>query len=163
VRIATIWGHRTQDVVGGQTQNGVGNRIIGYAAVEQGLGNGVLTVYGFDVFRGSPTVEPTALGAALIPRGNLIAAGLRYQMPLGRMMTFVPRGEARISTAASPTDAKLLLSGLSYRLGFDLRRQLSDGFALVLQGSGLTGHVVQGGEDVGLRGMRAALHAEWRP
>lgn len=166
LRAAGIWSHRRPDQVGARRQNGVGNRIVGYAALEQGVGGGVLTIYGFDVFRGSPFLEETAVGAAVLPRGNLIAAGLRYQVPVGSGMTFVPRAEGRLATAArSVAESRLRMSGASLRAGFDLRREITRDLAVVVQGGGLTGFVVPelDGVRVGLKGFRAALHAEWRP
>jgi hypothetical protein len=34
---------------------------------------------------------------------------------------------------------------------------------VVVQGSGMTGFVVQNFEHVGFSGVRGAIHAEWRP
>ncbi len=164
LRTAVMWSARRQDEVGTTTQNGVGNRIIGYAALNQGLGPGTATIFVFDVFRGSPILEPGLVGAAILPRGNLIAFGGRYDWAVGLRTTISPRGEYRISTAAaSDGSSKLLLAGQTFRFGVDLRHALTRALSVALQGSGITGFVVQSGAHVGVTGYRVSLHGEWRP
>jgi hypothetical protein len=164
VRVAGIWTHRQKDHFGGDVMNGVGNRIIGYASLNQGLGAGTLTLYGFDVFRGTPFREETALGAPILPRGNLIATGARYEFRLGRSVTVGPRVEFRLSAQARDiTQSKLLLSGESLRFGTDIRFTASRSFAVVLQGGGMSGFVKRADTKVGFRGFRLALHGELTP
>lgn len=161
VRSAFIYAARAKDQVASQTQNGVGNRFIGYLSVNQQLGRMALTLYGFDVFRGEPQIEASAAGAAILPRGNLLVGGFRLAMPLGASMEFTPRAELRFSAAApDTTGAAMERLGASTRLGFDLRRQLSPGTALVLQGGYVTGSVRQATADVGFSGFRSAVHLE---
>jgi hypothetical protein len=164
LRTAVIFAARQQDQVGASTQNGVGNRIIGYASVNQGLGPGTLTLFVFDVFRGSPILEPGLVGAAILPRGNLVSLGGRYDWSLGLQTTVSPRAEFRLSTAAPPEgNSKLLLAGQSFRYGADIRRQFGRSLTGAVQIDGLTGFVVQAGERIRMNGYRASLHLEWRP
>ena len=150
--------------VGDSTKNGVGHRLIGYASVNQAVGAGSITLYGYDVFRGDPQIEQTAQGAAILPRGNLIAAGGRVDWPLGQRVVVSPQGEFRRS-AAAPSDSVTALEklGQSLRVGADVRLQVAPKAALVLQGGAVTGHVLQAGTRVNLSGYRASLHLELRP
>lgn len=164
LRTAVIWSSRRQDAVGAQTQNGIGNRIIGYASVSHGLGPGQAVVYGFDVFRATPTLEPGLAGAAVLPRGNLIAVGGRYDWPVMGGVSLAPRVEFRLSAAArSASDPRLRLLGQSVRFGVDVRKQLGRQFTVAVQGDGVTGFVVQSGEHIGFDGFRVSLQGEWRP
>ncbi len=165
LRVAGIVAHRVKDAVGGQTQNGVGTRFIGYVSVNHGIGNSSLTVYGFDVYRANAQLEATAVGAAVLPRGNLFVAGARFAMPLGRgrATSVIPKAEFRLSSAAPDQSGELRKSGQSLRVGADLRHRLSRQLELIFQGDGATGFVVQEGGHIGFNGFRAALHLEVTP
>ncbi|NIM48100.1 MAG: hypothetical protein GTN78_00705 [Gemmatimonadales bacterium] len=165
LRFAGIYAARQKDQLGGQTKHGVGNRIIGYLALSQGLGSAMsVTLYGFDVFRSNPQIEPTALGAAILPRGNLLALGGRLAFALGRRTSFTPHAEYRISAIAVDTsDTTLRRAGSTVRMGAELRHGFGWRTAVVLQGSGVFGNVVQAGRDINLRGFRAALKLELIP
>lgn len=166
VRLAAIFASRQKDQVAAQTQNGVGNRMIEYLAVNQGLGSSQLTLYGFDVYRGSPQVEATAAGAAILPKGNLLALGARFAVPLksGGTSRITPRLEYRVSSAAPDTaTATMQRLGSSVRAGMDLQFPLSRSLSTVLQGGYVSGNVVQSGTQVGLHGFRAALQLVLTP
>jgi hypothetical protein len=164
VRVAAVFAHRARDALADTTVNGVGNRIIGYVSLSQGIGNASLILYGYDVFRGSPQIEQTAFGAAVLQRGNLIGGGARVDIPVTPRLTVVPRGEFRLATEGRPASQfKLLKVGQSLRGGVAARYQVTRQFAVVLQGSGTTGFVVQDFEHIDFRGVRGSVHAEWRP
>ena len=153
-----------KDVVSDSTRNGVGNRIIGYVSLNQGLGSASVTVYGFDVFRGNPQLESTAAGAAILPRGNLLAAGFRFDFPLGRTTTVEPNVEYRVSDAApDASTTSLERLGESLRYGVDLRIRATRRWAIVLQGGGISGYVTQSAARINFRGFRGALHLEFTP
>lgn len=154
----------TSGAVLDSTRHGVGNRIIGYLSVNHGIGPASVTLYGFDVFRGGPQVEPTALGTALLPRGNLIGVGGRVDVSLARTLAISPRAEYRISAQAPDTATRALQRlGESVRAGLDVRYQVHRAAALVLQGEGLRGHVIQGPDRVKVDGYRVAVHLELTP
>jgi hypothetical protein len=164
LRTALIYAGRQQDVVGAETQNGVGDRFIGYISANHNLGPGTVTLFAFDVFRNSPTLEPGLVGAAILPRGNLLALGGRYDWRLGFETTVAPRVEFRVSTAAPlEGDTKLLLAGQSLRYGLDIRRQFGRSLVGALQADALSGYIVQGGERIGMNGFRVSAHLEWSP
>jgi hypothetical protein len=147
------------------TRNGVGNRLITYLSVNQGFSAFSVTVYGFDVLRGDPQIEQTAVGAARLPRGHLLALGGRLDWPVGPATTVSPNLEWRVSAASADSAAagQLRRLGASLRFGADVRRRLTPSASLVLQGGGTSGYVVQGGSRVHLSGYRAALHLEFTP
>ena len=160
VRFAGIYAMRSKDEIDSDVQNGVGNRIVGYLSLNQGIGSSTLILYGFNVFRSDPQIQATATGAAVLPRGNLTAAGVRWTFPLGSGTSLGPRAEFRNSlTANSETDAALRKAGHSIRVGMDLRRQVNQQLAVVLQAGGITGSTADPNRAmVGFQGFRVAVH-----
>lgn len=164
LRFAGVLAARQKDRVNQRTLHGVGNRLIGYLAVNQGLGIASLTLYAFDVFRSDPQIEPTAAGAAILPRGNLFALGGSLALRLTDRTALAPRFEYRSSALAQDTtDTTLRRAGESWRVGAELRQDLGAAFSLVLQGSWVTGSVVQAGSETGLGGYRFGVVLELRP
>jgi hypothetical protein len=170
LRVTSVLALRSKDVFADSTQNGVGTRFIGYVELMQGFGNAQLTVYGYDVLRGSPQLEPTAVGKAVLPKGNLMVGGLRFSLPVSRSFTVVPRTEFRYSQAAPGTfqngayvQGPMAKAGTSVRFGLDARQRFSDAFAAVLSGGYLTGNVRPAATDVGLSGYRFGLVLEVTP
>jgi hypothetical protein len=167
LRIAGIAAVRQKDVINNAIANGIGNRLTGYFSLDQGIGRAsTLSLYMFDVFRGSPQIEQTAYGAAFLPRGNLLAAGARSAHRLSARTDVVPRLEYRVSHSASDTTTTLERTGSSLRFGLDLRQRISPRHNIVLSGSYLTGDVQSLAglrTDVSVRGFRVALLLEVRP
>jgi hypothetical protein len=161
LRVAGIFARRQKDQINGETRNGVGNRYVGYVSLNQAVGRSSVTVYGFDVFRSNPQVEATATGAALLPRGNLLAAGAQFALGLAPRTSVTPRVEFRTSSAAPDTSVTALQRlGSSVRFGVDFRHRVNRDVALVLEGNGLIGDVVQAGNTIDFRGYRAGVHLE---
>ena len=161
VRVTGIYARRAKDQINGSSRNGVGNRIIGYASVNHGLGSSAITLYAFDVLRGNPQIEQTAAGAAILPKGNLIGVGGQLSISLGFRTSIVPQVEFRNSAAAPDTaTTSLQRLGSSLRAGVDFRMPVTDRFAVVLHADGLTGSVRQSGNDVSITGLRAAVRVE---
>ena len=170
LRVALMWARRAQDQVQDQigdtsaTINGIGDRFVGYLSLDQGISNSILNLYVFDVFRSNPQLEATAIGAAILPRGNLVGAGARFDWRLNRTMTLVPNFEFRLSSIArNPEETSLRLFGESFRIGTDWRYLFAARWSLVVQAEAAFGFLVQGGEHVGFNGPRAAVHMEWKP
>ncbi len=166
LRLAGIYAARGKDTFQDNTQNGVGNRLIGYIALSQVFGNSQLVVYSFDVYRDGPRVEPTAIGAALLPKGNLLAGGFRFDLRLGRSTTITPRAEYRSSaSAADTTDTSLRNVGWAVRFGVDLGQDLSPRFRAVFQVDGFTGAARddQTMPYVDIDGFRAGVFLTVRP
>jgi hypothetical protein len=164
LRTAIMYAAQQQAKVGTQSQNGVGNRWIAYVSANHGIGPGTATLFAFDVFRSDPQLVEGLTGAAILPRGNLLSLGGRYDWRLNLKTTLSPRVEYRVSTAApSETDTRLLLAGNSFRYGVDFKLQIVRSLTAALQVDGLSGFVVQAGDHISFNGYRASLHAEWRP
>lgn len=165
VRFAGIYAARGKDVVNDSTLHGVGNRVIGYLSVNQGIGaRTAVTLYAWDVFRGDPQVEPTATGAAVFPRGNLLALGGRLRVELSQRASVTPRAEYRISVAAPDTGVTALKRvGNSVRFGASVRLAVAPRAAVVFQGSGISGALFQSGRRVDFSGFRAGVNLEYRP
>jgi hypothetical protein len=164
LRFAGIFASRQKDRVNQRALHGVGNRLIGYLAINQGLGRGALTLYALDVFRSDPQIEPTAAGAAILPRGNLFTFGGSLAWRLADRLTLAPRFEYRSAALAQDTsDTALRRAGESWRVGAELRQDLASSFSLILQGSVLAGSVVQAASETGLGGYRFGAVVELRP
>jgi hypothetical protein len=162
LRVAGIFAHQSNDAFGDST-SGIGNRVIGYLSLNQGIGNGTLTLYAFDVYRGSAQLEQTSIGTAVLPRGNLFAAGLHYEFRVTGRLHVTPRAEYRWSSEDTGEASGFDINGEAFRYGGDIRFQLARGLAAVLQGSGTTGFLVQGSERIHFRGPRGTLFLEWSP
>ncbi|KPJ95567.1 MAG: hypothetical protein AMS18_02600 [Gemmatimonas sp. SG8_17] len=162
LRFAGVYAVRSKDKVDGSPVNSIGNRITGYLSVNQGIGSSALIFYGFDVYRADPQLEPTAVGSAVLPAGNLLAVGFRWDVPLARVWSITPRAEFRNSHLVpfEDPDSPMKLAGRSLRAGFDFGRRLGRSFSLVLQGDGLTGFVVQEGSRIDVVGFRVGLHGQ---
>lgn len=163
LRVAGVFAWRDKDELGGVTQPGVGSRLIGYVELGQGVGNVQLTLYGFDVYRGGPRTEGTGVGLAVLPKGNLLAGGLRVALPVTQSFSVAPRAEYRYATAAPDTAAAMEKSGSSLRVGLDLRQVITPKVSVALAGSGVFGDVVQGATAIDFNGFRAGLVLEIRP
>jgi hypothetical protein len=166
LRTAGIVAIRQKDAINDSTVNGVGNRLIGYISLNQGIGAvSTVTVYAFDVFRSDPRMEQTAVGAAFLPRGNLFAAGSQLAFRLTARTELSPGVEYRLShTAADTATTSLERTGHSWRFGLDLRQRISPHLAVVLNGSYLTGNVQRLAftqTDVSLKGYRVAAFLEF--
>jgi len=165
LRFAGLVAVRGSDEVDGSAVNTVGNRLTGYLSLNQAIGSTSLIFYGFDIYRADPHLEPTALGSAYLPPGNLWAVGLRWDIPVATVWSLTPRAEFRNSHLAplDNPDAPLQLAGRSLRAGADFGRRLGRSFSLALQADGITGFVVQEGTRIGLSGFRVALHGQFVP
>jgi hypothetical protein len=162
LRVAGMFARQGDYQVADSGRSGVGNRMMGHLSLNQGLGTGALTVYAFDVYRGSAEV----VGASVLPRGNLFGAGARYELPLGVRVTAIPRAELRLSDQATVADDALTKAGSSWRFGADLQFDATGSLRIVAQGDGLIGSLRpadMAGDLVDMSGWRAGLFLEWRP
>ncbi len=165
VRLAGIYALRQKDELGGEIQNGVGDRLVGYVSFNQAVGSSSLILYGFDVYRSGPRLEATALGSQPLPKGNLFAAGVRWEFRVGSQGLIAPRAEFRNSDQAPIDDPSGAVgkAGRSVRGGADFRYQANRNFAIVLQADGLTGYTVLQDVQYDVTGFKGGIHAEWRP
>lgn len=161
LRLTGIFARRSEDEVDGDPISAVGNRISAYVSLDQGVGSSTLTLYLFDSYRSASGLEQTAVGTALLPRGNILAAGARWSFALARGTSLTPRVEVRDSRAEEEGESGgLERLGSTARIGVDLRHRISSTLAGVVQFSGLRGSLVSGGEDIDVSGYRFSAHLE---
>ncbi len=159
LRAAGIFSGRQSDELEGEEGHGAGNRYSGYFSVDQGLGATSLTLYAFDSYRSKPRIEPTAVGSAILPKGNVLALGAQLAIPVARETRLTPRFEFRRSDRApDPEEGGLERVGSSFRFGADLSHPISRSLDLVLEATALVGEVVEDGEGVGVSGFRVGVH-----
>jgi len=166
LRTAGIFAVRQSDAINDATVSGVGNRLTGYVSLNQAIGGSSATFYAFDVFRGNPQIEPNAIGTGFLPRGNLFVVGTQWAFRLSASAELTPQLEYRLSHAAPDTVTNSLeRAGSSFRVGANLRRQLSQRVGLVIHASALTGKIRQVAgvpTDSDVSGFRGAVHLEVR-
>lgn len=164
LRAASSFVMRERDELDGIAGHTLGRRLITYVSVEQGVGAAIVGLYVFDVFRGTPQLEPTAAGVAVLPRGNLLVAGSNVALTLGRHTSFVPGLEYRVSTAAATAEStELLRQSSSLRASAELRHRLRAPLTLIFRGEGAVGDALNGATYYDLRGFRASLRVELTP
>lgn len=142
IRAATVYARSQQDEIGGVTVNGLGNRFIGYLSVNQGFGNASATVYGFDVIRGNPQLEPTVVGTVFLPKSRLAGIGAQVAVGLRGTTTVTPLLEYRVSDAdLDPVTEELERQGKAFRFGVELRQHLGSAGTLLLNLERMTGDI----------------------
>ncbi len=160
LRLAGIFGRRGRDRVNGEALVESSNRLAAYFSYDGRVRNGSLLLYAYDLYRAGAQLE----GAALLPKANLIAAGLQITLPLARDTRLLPRVELRRSDQAAGDADVLEKLGTSVRFGADLRQRLSEGATLVLEANGLAGSLVSGvaasDGSIGVSGYRLGAHVE---
>ena len=161
LRLTGIFARRSEDEVDGDPISAVGNRISAYVSLDQGVGSSTLTLYLFDSYRSASGLEQTAVGTALLPRGNILAAGARWSFALARGTSLTPRVEVRDSRAEEEGESGgLERLGSTARIGVDLRHRISSTLAGVVQLGGLRGSLVSRGKDIDVSGYRFSAHLE---
>ncbi len=166
LRVAGIFAARQNDQIGGESSGSVGNQVHGYLALNRGIQSASVTAYASDSYRSAPTIEGTSVGAVRVPKGNLLALGMRAELPVGRETRLIPQAEYRRLSQAPMDQAgsgSLEASGSTLRLGTNLSQPLSRNLTLIVEANGLFGKVLgAGGGLVGANGFRGGLHLEYR-
>jgi hypothetical protein len=159
---SVIFIHRGEDEISGAPKPSVGNTFSGSLAVNQGLGAATLTVYVFDLFRSSAGLAQTPVGTTFLNRGNLFAVGAQWSYPLRSGTSLTPRFEIRDSREQTAGPGRGLRKvGRTTRLGVDVRHRITQRYAIVFRGGGLTGNVVDNaGTDIDVSGYRVSLQLE---
>jgi hypothetical protein len=160
VRLTAVYATRGRDDFDNLTRSGVGDRVIGYASVNQGFGRSSLTLYSFVVDRGDPKLTSDPNLPAL-PQGRLTAFGTRLDLRFGGSLVVAPRIEIRNSK--EEINSTLEKIGSSTRIGADITLPIGRSASLVFQGSIVSGEVVQAGNDIGFDGTRFGVYLDWHP
>ncbi len=137
-----------------------GDRALVYGSLSAPLGRGSLSVYGFEMARFRPRAFNTTYASAIqVPRGNVLALGVRLDRPLSPRATLSPSVELRHEL--TDQGAGLALLGYLVRPGVNLRYRLSGAAAVVLQGQLAFGALENQGSSVSLLGRRLGVVLEW--
>jgi len=135
----------------------LGDRALTYGAVTLPLGRGSLGIYAWNMRRFSPRNADTS--AIVVPRGNVLAAGVRLHRPLSPKVTLSPLLEFRHELTGP--GAKMELLGYLVRTGTDLRFRAGEQATLVVQAHLAVGTVQDEGERISLVGPRLGALIEW--
>ena len=160
LRMAAVVSRRGSDEINGEALSSSGNRYVGYVSLAQRLGNSELMLYAFDLYRSAAQLETSALGAAVVPKGNLIAGGAQLTLALARDTRLTPRVEVRSSSQAPEGSTSLAKLGSSVRVGADLRQSVGPGATLVFEANGLVGNIESPTGSVGVTGFRFGAHLQ---
>jgi len=137
-----------------------GDRALVYGSLSAPLGRGSLSVYGFEMARLRPRAFNTTYASAIqVPRGNVLALGVRLDRPLSPRATLSPCVEFRHEL--TDQGAGLALLGYVVRPGVNLRYRLSGAAAVVWQGQLAFGAVENQGSSSSLLGRRLGVVLEW--
>jgi len=162
IRVAGIYTRRGQDKINGAAVVEGSNRFATYFSYDGRIRNGTLVAYAYDLYRAGAGLE----GVVILPKANLVAAGLQLTIPVARNTRVVPRIELRRSNQAAGTTGPLEKLGTSLRFGANLRQRIAEHAALVLEANGLTGSVVSeiqpSNGNVSVSGYRLGVHLEVR-
>lgn len=164
VRIVASGAARQKDELDGTSSHGLGHRGIAYLTLEHGIGPVILALYAFDVYRGTPQLQETALGSAILPRGNLLAVGGSLNVTLTAGVSFAPSIEYRVAAAAESLDtSSMLRQASSFRAGAEVRTRLSERMILSIRAQGAFGDVRQGATFYDFTGYRASFSLDVVP
>jgi len=143
--------------LGGGRQSAIGDRVLAYAAFSLPFGSSHLSLYGWEMRR-LRARNFDVPGTVAVPRGNVLALGLRLDRSLTPKATLAPMLEFR-QELTGPA-AKMELLGYLLRAGTDLRYQLSDHATGVLQAQFTFGSLRSPGA-VSVVGPRLGALIEW--
>jgi hypothetical protein len=138
-------------------QSLLGDRALTYGAVTLPLGRSSLGIYAWDMRRFSPRNPDTS--AIVVPRGNVLAVGVRLDRPLSPKVTLSPLLEFRHELTGP--GAKMELLGYLVRTGTDLRFRASEQATFVVQAHLAVGTIQDEGERISLVGPRLGALIEW--
>jgi len=161
-RGAVVYTASGADTLGGGSRSITGDRILVYSGFSLPAGRSSLSLYAYDMHRLRPRAyNSTNLNAVKVPRGNLLALGVRLERPLSPAVHLAPNVEFR-HELADTSAGSLKLLGWLVRPGVDVRYRASGNVAVLFQGQVAFGRLAEGnGNSVSLVGPRAVILLEW--
>jgi len=160
-RGAVVYSASGADTLGGGSRSVTGDRVLVYTSLNLPAGRSSLSVYAYNMRRfRARAYNSTNQNAIQVPRGNVLALGVRLERPLSPTLDFAPNLEFR-HELAGPSTGSLELLGWLARPGVDVRYRASGAVALLFQGQVALGRLAQNGGSVSLVGPRAVLLLEW--
>ena len=154
LRGALVFSHSAPDVIADSTESAIGDRVLGYVALNVPVGRGALSLYAWDMrrLRAAPAADMQ------VPRGNVLAVGARLDRPLSPAVAIAPAVEVRHELSGSDS---LVVLGWLVRPGMDVRLRLGSHAVLVTSARYAFGQVRDEGVTVSVRGPRLGLAIEW--
>jgi len=143
--------------LGTGSESGIGDRILGYAAVSMPVGKSQLSLYSWEMRR--MRVRSADTTTVAVPRGNVLAVGARLDRPMGPKATLSPLLEFRHELTGPGQRLELL--GLLLRAGTDVRYRLSDRATGVIQAQLAFGTLHDPAKSVSIFGPRLGALIEW--
>jgi hypothetical protein len=141
--------------LGTGSESGIGDRILGYAAVNMPVGRSQLSLYGWEMRR----MRVRSADTVTVPRGNVFAVGARLDRPMGPKATLSPLLEFRHELTGPGQRMELL--GYLLRAGTDVRYRLSDRATGVIQAQLAFGTLHDPAKTVSIVGPRLGALIEW--
>jgi hypothetical protein len=155
-RGALVYTTTAENSLSDTSHSSIGDRVLAYAAVSLPAGTSHLSVYGWDMrrLRARNWTLPLA-----VPRGNVLALGVRLERPLNPNTTLGPLVEFRHELTGPGPSMQLL--GYLIRGGTDLRYRLSDHATGVVQAQYAFGSLRVFTSNVSVTGPRLGAVIEW--
>jgi hypothetical protein len=162
-RSAVLYTASGADTLNGGSRSITGDRILLYASLSLPAGASSIAVYGYEMRRLRPRAyNTTYLNAVQVPRGNVVALGIRLDRQLSPALSLAPNAELRHELVA-PDAGSLELLGWLVRPGLELRWRASGSVTLVLQGQAAFGRLADNGSSVTLLGPRGVVLLDLTP
>src|SRR2546430_8680437 len=146
------------DTLGAGSRSASGPRFLVYSGLSLPAGRNSLSLYAYDRYRLRPHGYDSTV--VQVPRGNVLALGVRLDRPLSPVLSLAPNVEFR-HELAGPATGSLALLGSLVRPGVDVRYRASAACTVLVQGQVAFGRVADNGSSVPLVGPRAVVLLEW--
>jgi hypothetical protein len=157
-RGAAVYATSGADTLGTGSRSASGPRFLLYSGLSLPAGRSSLSLYAYDRYRLRPHGYDSTV--VQVPRGNVLALGIRLDRPLSPVLSLAPNVEFR-HELAGPATGSLALLGWLVRPGVDVRYRASAAWTVLVQGQVAFGRVADNGSSVPLVGPRAVVLLEW--
>jgi len=157
-RGAAVYATSGADTLGTGSRSASGPRFLVYSGLSLPAGRSSLSLYAYDRYRFRPHGYDSTV--VQVPRGNVLALGIRLERPLSPVLSLAPNVELR-HELAGPATGSLALLGWLVRPGLDVRYRASAAWTVLVQGQVAFGRVADNGSSVPLVGPRAVVLLEW--
>ena len=157
-RGAAVYATSGADTLGAGSRSASGPRFLVYSGLSLPAGRSSLSLYAYDRYRLRPHGYDSTV--VQVPRGNVLALGVRLERPLSPVLSLAPNVEFR-HELAGPATGSLALLGWLVRPGVDVRYRASAAWTVLVQGQAAFGRVADNGSSVPLVGPRAVVLLEW--
>ena len=157
-RGAAVYATSGADTLGAGSRSASGPRFLVYSGLSLPAGRSSLSLYAYDRYRLRPHGYDSTV--VQVPRGNVLALGVRLDRPLSPVLSLAPNVEFR-HELAGPATGSLALLGWLVRPGVDVRYRASAAWTVLVQGQVAFGRVADNGSSVPLVGPRAVVLLEW--